>query len=315
MPLLVTAVPVVVPPPPPGPVTPPAPPPRSILTWIAPDGTELPLTTARDSHLFGWFALDDVGGLWGAAPVSHVRDPHPRGGTRRRHTRFEQRTITLPLFMRGRDHVEFVAMWQRLSRLFTMTSWRGPARLRVARPDGGLREVFAEYDDGFDGQPAQGYTFDTVVLSLYCDDPYWRDVTPTTVVREFVVGAPYLNPYPRVSPAGVLGRSQIVNAGDVRTWPQWTISGPASALVAANQTNRQSFTLTHNLPAGQRITLTTDPPTVRGPAGEVLTDAIDWPGARLWPLEPGVNQVDFQATGSGPGTKVELSYVQLWETP
>jgi hypothetical protein len=195
-----------------------------------------------------------------------------------------------------------------------MTRRLGPGRLQIARPDGSVREILACYEAGFDGEPRQGWTYDTAVLALYCEDPYWRDVAPTTVLREFALGADFLRPFMTVSSSRTLGETQIDNRGDVEAWPAWTITGPASSVGATNSTTGEAFTLTHTLLAGQIVGITTDPPTVRGPAGEVLTGSLDWPGARLWALQPGVNDVDFQVGGSGPGTRIELSYYQRYET-
>ncbi|MEV2277878.1 hypothetical protein AB0I72_20060 [Nocardiopsis sp. NPDC049922] len=42
--------------------------------------------------------------------------------------------------------------------------------------------------------------------------------------------------------------------------------------------------------------------------------ALDWPGAELWPLQPGPNRATFQLDGSGPGSAVDLAASARYET-
>jgi hypothetical protein len=277
--------------------------------WIAPDDTEWYLTSDTELH----FTLDAVTG-WGAAPIQIVADAHPRGGTRVRHIQPQHRIITWPLRVRADTHVELVHGWRDIARAFTMTRRLGPGRLRVMRPDGDAREILAYYQAGFDGEPGQGITYDTAVLSLYCEDPYWRAVDPLSTPYEYG-GTPvsYLNPYVTVSPSSVLGETTAYNPGDVEAWPEWTIVGPASGLTATNNSTGESFTLTAALAAGETATITTDPPTVRGPSGN-WTENLNWPGAVLWGLQPGLNDVDFAVSGAAAGTQIILSYTPRYET-
>ncbi|MEV1321953.1 hypothetical protein AB0J14_38395 [Micromonospora arborensis] len=282
------------------------------FTWIAPDGGEWPLDNPR----LGWVTPRGRAGL-GAAPVELVTDPHPRGGTRVRHVQPQSRVITWPLFIEGASHLEFIGRYRDLARAFTSTRWRGPGRLRVARPDGATREIEAFYQAGFDGEPGRGWLFDNVVLSLFCEDPYWRATSPVTL--PYVNGDPvsYLDPYLTVSPSSVLGSTTATNPGDVEAWPSWTIVGPASEVTATNATTGQSFTLTPiggALTDGQTVTITTDPPAVRGPAGEVWSGALNWPGAVLWGLVPGLNDVEFSVSGASAATSITLAYVPRYET-
>lgn len=297
--------------PPTTPSTPPAfDPGRPEAVWIAPDGTEWSLTSDRDLH----FTLDAVTG-WGAAPIQITADPHPRGGTRVRHIQPQPRTITWPLRVRADTHMELVTGWRELVRAFTQTRRLGPGRLRIARPDGSAREIEAYYEAGFDGEPGQGWVYDTAVLSLYCEDPYWRAAETLSTPYEYEgTPASYLDPYLTVSPSRVLGATTAVNPGDVESWPEWTIVGPATSLVATNHTTGEAFTLTATLLGGETATITTDPPAVRGPAGENWTTNLDWPGAVLWGLQPGLNDIEFSMGGAASGSQITLAYVPRYET-
>lgn len=282
---------------------------RPVAVWIAPDGTEWQLTSDAELH----FTLNAVTG-WGAAPINIVADPHPRGGSRVRHIQPQPRSITWPLRVRADTHLELVQGWRDLVRAFTQTRRLGPGRLRVMRPDGDAREIEAYYEEGFAGEPGQGHTYDTAVLSLYCEDPYWRAVQPETLPYTYGTTVSFLSPYLTVSPSSVLGVTTAVNDGDTEAWPEWTIVGPATAVVATNRTTGEVFTLTGTLTAGQTATITTDPPQVRGPGDANWTGKLSWPGAVLWALQPGLNSVEFAVAGAAAGTSITLSFVPRYET-
>ncbi|MDG4801725.1 phage tail domain-containing protein [Micromonospora sp. WMMD980] len=282
---------------------------RPQAVYVDPIGREWPLTEPA----LGWATIDQVGGL-GAVEVEMTTDAHPRGGARVRHIQPQARVINWPLLVFGQTHTEFIERWRALVRAFTMTRRLGPGRLRVSRPDGSSREILVTYQGGLNGEAGQGFTHDTAVVSLYCEDPYWRATEQLVTRYSFATLRPFLRPFPSLSSGRVLGEVEIVNPGEAEAWPTWTIIGPATGLVATNYTTGQSFTLSYSLAAGQTITVTTDPPTVRGPSGEVLTWALNWPGAVLWGLEPGLNDVNFSVPGAGPGSAVDLAYVPRYET-
>lgn len=301
-------------------VEPPAPPPvvapapevgTMYATYTDPDGIEWQLTdTTSESP---WFTTFGVAG-WGARPYEFTLDPLPRGGDSVRFIRAEPGRLTWPLHIWGGTHLEFVQRYRQLRRAFLMTVHRGQTgTIRVSRPDGTAREIDVYYEDGWGGEPGENWIYANPVLTLLAPDGYWRDVQPTTVRREFASGTPYLDPYRTVSSSQVLGDTTIVNPGEVQAWPEWTITGPASAVEATNTTTGQTFTITYTLTAGQTITITTLRPTVRGPAGQNIASALNWPAAYLWPLQPGSNSVSFDVTGAAAGTSIVLSYRARYE--
>lgn len=291
-----------------------------LITWIDPTGQEWPLTTRE----LGWWLLDDVDKMFGAAPVDVVRDPAPRGGSRVRHVQPQSRVMTLPLWVEGSDHTEYLSRWRALGRAFARTRRGGPGTLRVARPDGTVRQlVDVTYEGGFDGQVQPGWTYSTAVITLTADDPYWQDTTPTTIRRAYAGSAvPFLNPFLTVSSSQTLGATTAANPGEVEAWPTWVITGPASGVTATNNTTGESWTLDPNatgiahgdLLAGETVTLTTNPATIRGPDGSVWTAAINWPSAVLWGLDEGDNSITFSVSGSGSGTSITLTFHARYET-
>ncbi|MFG1872157.1 phage distal tail protein [Micromonospora arborensis] len=273
------------------------------------------LTAPHAEH--GWFTRPEVAG-WGAAPVTLVTDPLARGGVTVRHQRAEPRRLTWPLHVYGDTHLEFWQRYRTLTRHFVATKYRGPGTLTVYRnEDGSARSIDCLYEDGFGGEANENVRHANPTLTLLCPDGYWRGTEPQIIRREHSDGdVDYLDPYPMVTSGQVLGESTVINDGDVETWPSWVITGPASQLVATNVTTGQSFTLAYGLAAGKQATITITPERalVRGPSGENIVGNLDWPGASLWGLLPGRNDVNFEVSGSAPGTSVDLSFHPRYET-
>ncbi|MFI6465663.1 phage tail protein [Streptomyces sp. NPDC050538] len=290
----------------------------AVATYTDPTGRVWPLTDEE----VGWFTLaDGVSGL-GAATYSLTSDAHPRGGARLRYAQPQPRAIVWPLYVYGESHNEFIGRWRSLATAFTRTLRDGPGWLEIARPDGGRRRIAVHYQDGFEGRGSKGYGIvsDYVAITLWCEDPYWIDPTDVVVHRETGSLTPFFVPYPTVSSSQVLGATTVVNPGDVIVWPTWTVTGPASLITFTHEGTGEQFTLDPtavghgNLLAGQQVTISTDPPSVRYQNGDNWVGSLDWPSAVLWGLSPGDNSVTFQLNGSGPGSAVDLAFNSRYET-
>jgi hypothetical protein len=291
------------------------------ITYVDPAGTRWPMTDLSAE----WYTLaEGVSGL-GAAPYELTSDAHPRGGARLRHVQPQPRTIVWPVLVKGSDHLAFTANWRALGRAFTRTlrPGEGPGTLEVARPDGSTRRIAVYYQDGWDGRgrAATGITWDSAVVTLWCEDPYWVDAETVTVHRDQgAAGDDFLVPYPSVSSSQVLGATTVDNPGDIDVWPTWVVTGPASAITFTREDTNESFTLdmqatAHGaLLAGQTVTISTDPPRVRSDVGENLIGGLNWPEAVLWSLPPGQTPVAFELDGSGAGSAVDLTFNARYET-
>lgn len=288
-------------------------------TWYAPDGSVWPLTDWPR----GWFTVaEGVSGL-DAAAIEFTTDDLPGGGSAVRHIQPASRSIIWPMHVYGDSHTEFMARWRALGAAFTSTSRLGPGTLEIARPDGTARRVDAYYQSGFQGQGKQGsyITSDAAVITLYCEDPYWRDTVAQPIHREYALGVDFFAPYPSVSSGQVLGATTLMVVGEIEAWPDWVITGPASLITATNESTGEAFALDPDAPdiahgdllAGEQVTISTRPPRVRYQDGSVWTAALNWPGAVLWSLRPGEQRVTFQLDGAGPGSAVDLSYYPRYE--
>lgn len=280
-------------------------------TWIAPDGTTRDLNPPGSEML----TLDAVSGL-GIAPVDIVTDPDPKGGSQPRFIQARSRNITWPIRLRGMTHMEFLTLWRFYAYGFAQTRRLGVGILRITRPDGSAREIEALYAAGMDGEPGQGWLEDTAVLSLFCPDPFFRDVVPIIITREDEGGAAadFLDPYPSLAGGSTLEASTVFNPGNVEAWPVWTLTGPADELIATNVTTGKTFELVYELLAGETITIVTRPDVITGPGGINLINALEWPDSDLWRLEPGTNEVEFQVLGSAAGTRIDIEFYPRYET-
>ncbi len=285
--------------------------------WIDPTGREWFLTGDR----LGWATLDAVSGL-GATPIMMNTDAAPRGGTVVRHIQPAARTITWPLTIWGNSHGEFLDRFRELARAFTRTRRDGPGLLVITRPDGTERQIKAYYQEGFGAPPGTGHLWTDVVLSLYCPNAFWEGREELSEFREYAVTSSYLTAYPTVTSGQLLGATTIVNPGDVEAWPRWEITGPLETITVTNETTGESFTvnpdnagLAHgDLLEDETVTIHTDPAMVLGPDGSTWTAALNWPGANLFALEPGKTDLTFDVDGSGPGTRIAVSYRPRYET-
>lgn len=286
---------------------------RIYASWTDPTGVEWPLTDLAPER--GFHTPRGISG-WGAMPYEIITDPQARGGESVRHIRTNPARITWPLNIWGDTHLEWLDRYRAIKRAIMMTVHRGiPGRITVMRPDGSGRFIEAFYEDGFTGEAGENWVHANPTLTMYCPDGAWKDVVPRIETRTLGSEAPvsFLSPFLTLSPSAVGGSPVIENPGDLVAWPEWTITGPASGFTATNLTTGQSFTLTYDLLATETITLTTDRPTVRGPAGQNIVDALDWPTAFLWGLQPGTNGVSFSVGGASAGTKVVLTYYPRYD--
>ncbi len=280
-------------------------------TWTDPEGTVWPLSDTSDD--VGWFTMNGPAG-WNATTYELVTDPLPRGGEQLRFVRSKPATITWPIYVGGETHLEYLERLRQIRRAFAMTVHRGlTGTLTVARPDGTARSIEAYYASGLEGEAGEGWLYSKDAVSLFCPDGYWTGTESITETRSYIPGSDFLSPFPTISDSLALGETTIDNPGDVQAWPYWTVTGPMTALVGTNVTTGYEFVLTYGLAAGEQLTITTDRPMVRGPAGQNLAANLNWPAAYLWSLAPGDNDVIFNLSGGGPGTQIQLSFRPRYE--
>lgn len=281
-------------------------------TWTDPTGVDWDLSNSGvDSP--GWFTLPGPSG-WNATTYEIVTDPLTRGGESVRFIRSKPGRLVWPLYIYGDTHLAYVDNLRRIKRAITMTVHRRvPATLTVTRPDSTARSIQCYYESGFEGENGESWLWSKDTVTLFCPDGYWQDISEQSVTYSYVAGSDFLNPFPQVSAGLALGEAQINNVGDVDAWPTWELTGPFTAVSATNIDTGYQWTLNYPLLAGETATVTTAQPSIRGPIGQNLTPALDWPDAYLWWLAPGVNNIVLNVTGADVGTSVRLAYYPRYE--
>lgn len=282
-------------------------------TWTDPTGNLFYLNDTSDDR--GYFTTDQIGG-WGAAPYEIITDPDSRGGETVRFIRQQPARLTWPLHIWGRTHLEFVERYRAIRRAFLMTVHRGQSgTLRVYRPDGSYREIDAFYEEGFGGEPGENWVSANPVLTLFCPNGAWRGDEIVPIELQAGSNVDFGTPFLQLSSSQIIGATTITNPGDLVSWPDWTITGPCTGITANNDTLGLTWTVTHTLLAGETLTVTTGGtrPGVRGPAGQNLSTALNWPTSFLWGLVPGDNEVELIVAGAAAGTEVRAEFHPLYE--
>lgn len=258
------------------------------------NGTRLTLACSAEPYQLGLAAT-----VWGSAPyaVASSRRGALLPGETVDTIHAEPRTFALPVVIEATTEAE---MDQRIGALGSILSpTAGPCQVVYTRPDGTSRAITAYALDGISNVPATaeaGYLQRSVEMRLVmrAHFPYWRAVD---VVEGSSVG---------VFADATLGNSnpiELVNDGNVDTWPEVIVAGPCEAIEGFNLSTGQAWRIREQLGAGDRVRIVGDPRS-RGVwlNDDTRQDVLQPTMAQPWPLLPGLNRVYLRAinpTGLG----------------
>ena len=210
----------------------------------------------------------------------------------------------------------------------------GEGLLRVTSPIGDVREIQCIYANGLGmdespGMSGMGTQKADVTLRAY--DPYWRDTSD--ISSSFTIGVvPTFFPiFPlRLTSSQIAVDDTVVNAGDVETWPVWTITGPGSTIYLRNLRTGQVIDLNADgdlaralaLAAGEQVTIDTRPSTATSTGKTVLLDdgtnrysALS-AASDLWALQKGSNAIRLEMAGAVAGqSSLSVAYKQRYLSP
>ena len=285
------------------------------LTYVDPDGQVWPLSD-RDSGV----VATACAGISGPQP-SLTAVSLPGGGAIPQFYRPTSRPVVVGVFVEAATQGEFLALMDRWARALwnERNGEPAPGTLIVARPDGTSRQIPVICTDGADqsddDRTKTGPTWSSFALTLQALDPLWADGTATQL--EFGVytaaGVPPMPPV-ELAPPTLLGQTEVVNTGDADSYPVWTITGPGQPTITNNTTGR-SFGLDVTLGSAETVTVDTRPTmqsAVDGDGDDRWSDLVKSSPRDLWPLVPGLNELNLSLVGSGTGSKVVLSYTRRW---
>jgi hypothetical protein len=142
---------------------------------------------------------------------------------------------------------------------------------------------------------------------LRAHSPFWRQVG--------------LNEFGQVSFVSLAEDRQLVmvNRGDVDAWPEWTMTGYATAIEVSNLTTGKVWRITRILDFGDTLHVATDPVSfgvsLNGQLGfSVAGEPIADPVSEWWPLVPGDNHVFIRAVTQQSGL-ISAQWAHRWDTP
>ena len=275
----------------------PSPKPRLAITWTGADGKEWSLFGGAVTLLSGARGF-------GMPTPQHWRRDNLLDGAVHAGLRIPPREVYLPVQIRSEEILTVDRSF------FAGLDPRAQGRLRVTQPGTTWRELVLRYEDGAEGE----YVTDPLLagsanypIRLMAEDPYWlgepvvERFSLATATPRFFTGPPF-----RLAPSEILGRSSLVNDGDVEAFARWRVDGPFSSFTVGIG----DALVKYNLPkkAGQWVEIDT------APSAKTITDET---GANLWPvadqvsmapLPPGRVNLTTVVPGASASTAVEVSF-------
>lgn len=106
----------------------------------------------------------------------------------------------------------------------------------------------------------------------------------------------------------------VENDGTMRTPPDATVYGPATAIQLQNHQTGESvvFAPAYSLPAGSYIEISFANRSVLLNGATNLYSQVQFASTTWWEIQPGTNQVTFAATGTTSSSALVLSWRDAW---
>ncbi len=282
--------------------------------WIEPDGT------VQNLMNIGFIAvLDGPNGLW-MPPIALNEDVIPlQPGAKVRHVNVKSRPIHLPVLIQGSTPAQLEINKRTIMRWFDPR--RGDGRLRLTGEDGSQRELICRYAGGLEGDESGrkgGATWQNSIITLQASDPFWYDVSDSTL--SFVLAAAvtaFFPIFPVLLTASTVFASSIVNNdGQAEAWPRWVIQGPGKDPILTNNTTGKKLALSRTLTGSDSITVDARPTikTVVDQSGSNMFPNLSVQ-SELWPLEQGANDISVELPGADVASSVTLVWRRRWLGP
>lgn len=277
----------------------------SKLYWTPPGGGEIPLTPPTFVPQSGREGFDTI-----PAELFDTRAPYQDGATPLGGA-FEPREIFLPLVITAESAEEMAALRRAVTRMFAPN--RGAGDLRWTHDDGVNWSIRCEPSEGVAFQPLDRFASRRVraEVTLQAKDPFWYDVSESTVETGMYSGGwslPLSFPFSLGTATGVVS---IENAGDVACPCTITLTGPMIYPVIENKTTGDAWGADLALYPGEQLIVSSrfgaksatrfDP--VTGTAINAFGSIR--PESRWIELVPGENRIGF--TRSGEASRASMS--------
>lgn len=280
----------------------------SELYWTPAGGTEIPLAPPTFVPQADREGFDTIGAELFDARAPYQDGATPLGGA------FVPREIYLPLVITADSVEEMAALRRAVTRMFAPN--RGVGILRWKQDDGVDWIIRCEPSEGVSFQHGDRFASRRVraEVTLQAKDPFWYDVTESTVETGMYRGGwslPLSFPFSLGSATGVVS---VENAGDVATPCTITITGPIIYPVIENRTTGDVWGADLALYPGEQLIVSSkfgsksatrfDPATgtERNEFGSIF------PRSRWIELVPGENRIGFTRSGEASRASMRVAW-------
>ncbi len=275
-----------------------------VVTLIGADGSRHTLM-CDDS---GPYDLGVEGQLHGMAPYALSSERVANiPGEKLDNVTARPRTFGVPFLIKGTSETD---MDERIAALGSILSPRRDVIVQYERADGSVREITARYLSGANAlnmrRTGQRHLKAPIVFRAFW--PYWRSTT-----------AELQDWGPAAFDDGRLGGSnniEVVNGGDVETWPEIIITGHAEAIEFVNLGLGQVFRIKEIIEVGDTLRIETDPRAfgvyINNVYSQFAVDEI----SEFFPLVPGRNRIILRGNSNGvdPIGTFWVRWLEQWET-
>lgn len=219
------------------------------------DGVELELGRSLEPiiHLHGTKGL-------GLPPVQFASSERIGGdGDIVRGVRYGSREVYVPIAIIMGSKAEVDAARNSLYKL--LAPHLGMVTVQVFNPNSGtIRRIEGYYKSGLEGDFADGYYghMQTLGLTFYCPDPWWRGEEKQITLRINPGVKPFISNTVEFFPivltsSSAQGSFDINVAGDAEVAPLWEFIGEGTDPTISN--GKESFTINTTLKAGQSVSI------------------------------------------------------------
>jgi hypothetical protein len=190
---------------------------------------------------------------------------------------------------------------------------KGEGQLSVVGAEAG-RTLTCAYDAGLDELEETFPNVNVATLLFRAAWPYWQEgselsqiVTPGSAVRRWFPFLPLV-----LGASDAFGIFNVTNDGDVPAWPVVTATGPGTDLTVTNETTGDSWTVAGAIAAGSQVVVDTRPGRKTAYLDGANAFSRLTPTSELWPLAPGVNQVQVSFALTSAASVISFAWRRQW---
>lgn len=254
------------------------------------------------------YAMAPGANIWGGGMWEHDSSVVANiPGERLDNVRAGARTFAIGIVIVGSEYVQD----ERLGDLHRFLRSDRDVRVIYTRPSGTKREIVARCINA-----GNQTTLDTwkdpaakVTLVFKAFDPYWRTVDAEIRSADFVFQDGFY---------ALANAVEVVNDGDVNTWPRLIATGPVQNVHFTNLEVGATFRLKQVIDAGSVCRIETDPRH----RNVWVNDSVNWRAVdntlnESWPLVPGLNRLLVRGLSSpapGPIGSFRVEWTPLYES-